>query len=342
MKALEITKPGASRLIERPQPQPAAGEALLRVRRVGFCGTDLNTFRGRNPLVEYPRIPGHEIAATIEAFGPGPTGDWRVGQSVLVIPYAACGACSACRAGRPNCCRGNRTLGVQRDGAMAEYFAAPLDKLLASPSLTLPELALVEPLTVGFHAASRGRVASTDTVLVFGSGAIGLGAIAGATARAARVIAVDVDDAKRHIALACGAAHFINSRTEDLHEQLQDLTARQGADVAIEAVGLPETFLAAVAEVCFAGRVVYIGYSQAPVAFETKHFILKELDILGSRNALIEDFRTVIACLESGSIPSTAIITETCSLSDAPERLAAWDRAPHEFVKIQVNLDDQT
>ena len=340
MKAIEITQPGVVRVIERPQPQVAAGEALLRVRRVGFCGTDLSTFRGRNPLVEYPRIPGHEVAATIEGFGPGATGPWQLGQPVLIVPYAACAACSACRAGRPNCCRNNRTLGVQRDGAMAEYFTAPLDKLLTSPRLTLPELALVEPLTVGFHAAARGRISASDAVLIFGSGAIGLGAIAGAAARGARVIAVDVDDSKRSIALACGAAHFINSRTESLHDQLQELTAGHGPDVAIEAVGLPETFVAAVEEVCFAGRVVYIGYSKAPVAFDTKHFILKELDILGSRNALLEDFRAVLLRLESGAIPSATIITETCDLAAAPDRLAAWDRTPGEFVKIQVSLDD--
>ncbi|QDU90447.1 putative zinc-type alcohol dehydrogenase-like protein YjmD [Pirellulimonas nuda] len=337
MKALEITAPGECRLTEVPTPQPGAGEVLLRVRTVGFCGSDLNTFRGLNPLVSYPRVPGHEIAATIEQLGEGVDG-WSVGTPVLVFPYTECGKCSACRADRPNCCRYNQTLGVQREGAMSEFFAISAEKIISAEGLSFSELALVEPLTVGFHAAARGQVRDGDTVAVFGAGAIGLGAIAGAAFRGARVIAIDVDDAKLELATACGAAEAINSRTMPLHDRLQELTDGHGPDVVIEAVGLAETFVAAVEEVAFAGRVVYIGYAKAAVAYETKLFVMKELDIRGSRNALKGDFENVIKMLSSGGFPSDRIVSHQSTLDDAGETLAAWGQNPQAFTKIHVDF----
>lgn len=339
MQALQITAPGESRLIDIPSPQPAAGEVLLRVRQVGYCGSDLNTFRGLNPLVSYPRIPGHEIAGEVVALGTGVTG-WEVGDHALVFPYTECGQCSACRAGRPNCCRHNQTLGVQRDGALAEFASLPAGKLLRGEGLSLTELALVEPLTVGFHAAARGQVAAGETVVVFGAGAIGLGAIAGAAARGGRVIAVDVEDAKLRLAQQCGAAEVVNSRTQSLHERLDGLTAGHGPQVVIEAVGLPETFVAAVDEVCFAGRVVYIGYAKAKVEYDTKLFVMKELDVRGSRNALAEDFANVIGYLQRGTFPTDKVVSHQGALQDAGSLLTAWSQAPGEFTKIHIALGD--
>jgi threonine dehydrogenase-like Zn-dependent dehydrogenase len=263
---------------------------------------------------------------------------WHNGRSVLVVPYTHCGTCSACRQSRFNCCRANQTLGVQRDGGMCEWMVAPWKKLLASETLSLRELALVEPLTIGFHAVDRGRVCEHDTVVVFGCGAIGLGAIAGAARRNARVIAVDIDAGKLHIARACGAAVAVNSAAESLHERLQELTEGHGPDVVIEAVGRPETFRAAVEEVGFAGRVVYIGYAIAPVEYETKQFVVKELDILGSRNALPRDFAEVIAHLEAGRFPVDDVITHTVSLISACEALDQWNKDPGSFIKIQVEF----
>lgn len=172
-------------------------------------------------------------------------------------------------------------------------------------------MALVEPLTVGFHAVARGEVTASDTVVVFGCGVIGLGVIAGASARKSRVIAVDIDDAKLALAKRCGATETINSLSESLHKRLQDLTNGEGPSVMIEAVGLPAIFKACVEEVCFAGRVVYIGYAKDAVDYITKYFVMKELDIRGSRNAMPEDFKAVIAHLESGIFPSDAVITKT-------------------------------
>ncbi|MFK7770102.1 MAG: zinc-binding alcohol dehydrogenase family protein [Mariniblastus sp.] len=338
MKAIEITEPGTVVLADREKPTPKSGEVLLKVNRVGYCGSDLGAFKGLNPLVTYPRVPGHEIGATIAELGEG-VSDWSVGQEVLVIPYSSCGKCSACLKERFNCCMNNETLGVQRDGALCEYATAPVEKLIASEKLSLQELALVEPLTVGFHAVARGQVAKTDTVAVIGCGAIGLGVIAGANFRGARVIAIDIEDSKSDVAKSCGATEFVNSKTDDVHARLSELTDGHGPDVIIEAVGHPMTYRMAVEEVCFAGRVVYIGWAKAPIEYETKFFVLKELDIRGSRNALPEDFRDVITMLEAGNFPLETVITKTVSLADAPAAMNAWSEDPASITKIQIDLD---
>lgn len=338
MRVIEITEPGKIVLAEREQPSPSTGEVLLQVNRVGYCGSDLGAFKGLNPLVTYPRVPGHEIGATILELGAGVT-EWSVGQEVLVIPYSSCGTCSACLKERFNCCMNNQTLGVQRDGALSEFAVAPVSKLIASEKLSLAELALVEPLTVGFHAVARGEVAEQETVAVIGCGAIGLGVIAGAKFRNARVIAIDIEDSKAAVAKACGAAEFINSTTTDVSQRLKELTAGHGPDVIIEAVGHPRTYQMAVEEVCFAGRVVYIGWAKAPIEYETKLFVLKELDIRGSRNALPSDFGDVVTMLESGAFPLEHVITKTVSLADAPAAMNAWAAEPASITKIQIDLD---
>ena len=182
MKAFQIQEPGTASVIELPELTAAAsGEVLLRVNLVGMCGTDLTTFRGGNSMVQFPRIPGHEVAATVVSGA----SDLTAGTVVAVSPYTSCGVCPSCRRGRPNACRQNQTMGVQRDGAMTEYVSVPRERVYTA-NLSMKELALIEPLTVGVHAAARGRVTSADTVAIFGCGGIGLGAIAGAAFRGAR------------------------------------------------------------------------------------------------------------------------------------------------------------
>ena len=337
MKAFRITATGQTEIVDIPRPVPGAGEVLLKVNTVGYCGSDLNTYRGKNPMVSLPRIPGHEVAATIVAVGADVPAEWRDGLPVTLSPYTNCGNCPACRRNRPNACQFNQTLGVQRDGALTEFIVTPWQKLFCSPKLSLRELALVEPLTVGFHAAARGAVTAKDTVVVFGCGAIGLGAIAGAAWRKAQVIAIDIDDEKLAIAHQAGAAHTINSIKQNLHETLARLT-NGGPDVVIEAIGLPATFRAAVEEVAFTGRVVYIGYAKEAVAYETKYFVQKEVDIRGSRNALPEDFHAVIRLLETGAFPVERVVTHTVPFEKAGEALALWDKNPATVTKILVEL----
>ena len=320
-------------MVELPELEAgsAADGVLLRVEMVGLCGTDLNTFRGRNAMVEFPRVIGHEVAATVME----DAGDLLAGTAVTVLPYTSCGRCPACLHGRVNACQRNETLGVQRDGAMREYLRVPREKLYGG-ALSLRELSLVEPFTVGAHAVSRGRVGAEDYVAVFGCGGVGLGAIAAAAFRGAEVIAIDQDDRKLEMARQAGARHSINTAREELHERLQEITSGRGPEVTIEAIGLPETFRAAVEEVGFTGRVVYIGYAKEPVAYETRLFVQKELDILGSRNALPEDFHAVIRMFEARRFPVEEAISAVVAMEDAARLLAEWSDAPGRYTKILV------
>jgi 2-desacetyl-2-hydroxyethyl bacteriochlorophyllide A dehydrogenase len=304
---------------------------------VGLCGSDLNSFLGLNPLVSYPRIPGHEVSATIVQCD-GRDSGLSAGTYVAVCPYTNCGKCASCRRGRPNACQFNETLGVQRDGALTEFIVMPRDKLYPA-RLTPKELCLVEPLTVGFHAVARGRVTAEDTVAVMGCGGVGLGAVAASNSRGARTICIDVDDEKLELARAAGGAHTINSLREPLHDRLREMTEGRGPDVVIEAVGTPATFRAAVEEVSFSGRVVYIGYAKEPVSYETRLFVQKELDVLGSRNAQPEDFHAVIRLLEARRFPVDQAVSLVVPLEEASDALRSWSENPSKFKKILVSLD---
>jgi threonine dehydrogenase-like Zn-dependent dehydrogenase len=338
MKAFYITEPGHTRLGELDVPRPAANEVLLKTRLIGMCGTDLSTFRGKNPLVSYPRIPGHEIAATIVEAGREVPPDLTPGMDVTVHPNTNCGKCASCKRGRTNACKFNETLGVQRDGAMKTYFTAPWKKVYRAEGLGLRELSLVEPLAVGFHATERGRVESQDVVAVIGCGMVGLGAMASAASRGATVIAIDLDEQKLDLARQVGAKYTVHSRKDPLHDRLLELTDGLGPDVMIEAVGVPDTYRMAVEEVAHTGRVVYIGWAKEPISFDTKHFVHKELDILGSRNSLYE-FPAVIEVLRQGTFPVEATISATVSIDQAGETLAQWSREPQLFTKILVEMD---
>jgi threonine dehydrogenase-like Zn-dependent dehydrogenase len=337
MRALIIDRPGEARVVDVDLPAADPREATMRIRRIGLCGTDLSTFLGKNPLVTYPRIPGHEVAATLERVPENDLG-LTEGMNVTMSPYTSCGKCTACRQGRFNACRLNQTLGVQRDGALLDHFSMPLAKLYAAP-LSLEELCLVEPLTVGCHAVARGRVTSADTVAIFGCGGVGLGAVSAAAFRGSRVIAIDIDDKKLAIAQSSGARHLINSSREDVHAKLQELTDGHGPEVIIEAIGRPDTFRAAVEEVAFTGRVVYIGYAKDLVSYETRLFVQKELDILGSRNALPQDFHEVIRMFEQKRFPTQDAISATVPLEEAPAILRAWSENPGAFTKIMITFD---
>jgi threonine dehydrogenase-like Zn-dependent dehydrogenase len=336
LKALVIKRPGEAVVDQVDEPSSYGDDLLLKVQMVGLCGSDLNSFRGKNPMVTFPRVMGHEVAATVvegdKRFSPLATG-----VNVTMSPYTNCGKCASCRRNRPNACRFNETLGVQRDGALAEFITMPMEKLYPA-ALNIKQLCLVEPLTVGFHASARGRVTKQDSVAVLGCGGVGLGAISACHFAGARTIAADVDDAKLEIARKAGASHTVNSGKNSLHESLLEYTDGFGPDVVIEAIGVPETFRTAVEEVAFSGRVVYIGYAKEPVTYETRLFVQKELDIMGSRNALPEDFASVIRMLGEGLFPVEDVVTAIVPLEEAPRMLREWSDNPGRFTKIMVDL----
>jgi threonine dehydrogenase-like Zn-dependent dehydrogenase len=337
VKALVFAGPGQAEICSIPEPVVTNGNLLLKVKMVGLCGSDLNSFRGKNPLVSFPRVPGHEVSATIvESSNRDPK--LVAGTNVTLSPYTNCGTCTACLRGRPNACKFNQTLGVQRDGALTEYICMPAEKLYPA-SLSLKELCLVEPLTVGAHAAARGRVAAGDVVAVFGCGGVGLGAVASSSFRGATTIAVDLDDDKLETARAAGASETIHTGREKLHKRLDEITNGRGPDVVIEAIGSAETFHTAVQVAAFAGRVVYIGYVKDLVSYETRLFVQKEIDILGSRNALPEDFREVMQMLEEHRFPVDAAVSSIVTLEEAPQALHAWSENPSSIRKIMVRFD---
>jgi threonine dehydrogenase-like Zn-dependent dehydrogenase len=337
VKAFILTTVRTCEFIDLPDPVPGPGEVLLRPRFTGLCGSDLKTFRGENPLAAFPRIPGHELSAVIAARGSAVPAEWAVGDEVTVLPYSNCGTCSSCLKKRPNACESNKTLGVQRDGCLAGLIAVPFTSLVKARGIAPPAMALAEPLAVGCHAVRRSRCAAGETVAVIGCGAVGLGAVAAAASSGARVVAVDIDDAKLEVARLAGAAFAVNSGTRDLHEALRSI-APHGPDAVIEAVGSPSTFRAAVDEVSFAGRVVYVGYAREPVSYETKLFVQKELDILGSRNAERPDFDRALGLLASGGFPAARVVTRTVEFGRTGEAFGDWDRDTASVIKILVSM----
>lgn len=338
MKALQISSPFTLDVIDLPMPTPETGEVLLRLQYVGFCGSDLNTFRGRNQMALSPVIPGHEISAVIERLGDNVPESLKVGQTVTVDPYTACGNCPSCRNRRPNACQHNETLGVQRHGAMREYICLPWQKVIAADGLAQRDVALIEPMSVGFHAVDRAQVTDSDIVLVIGCGMIGVGAIVRASLRGATVIAMDIDDEKLALARELGAAATINSATEDVHDALSRLTDGCGPDVVVEAVGASPTYQTAINEVAFTGRVVCIGYAPGDISLTTKFFVQKELDIRGSRNALPSDFRAVIRYLRRGQCPTDRLVSAVVKPEEAAQALSQWHETPGRVFRILVDF----
>lgn len=339
MKGLAIVATGQVEVIEVPKPSPGPDDVLLRIQYVGFCGSDLSTFRGRNPLVAFRRIPGHEASAKIVELGANVPTNFKPGMAVTLSPYTSCGKCPACLHGRQNACCNNQTLGVQRDGVMTEYAVVPWRTIFPSELLTPRELALVEPLAVGFHATARGEVESSDVVAVFGCGAVGLGVVSGAASRNARVIAIGRNNDKLALAKRVGASETINSSEHQLEARLHDLT-EGGPDVVVEAVGDASTFQAAAELVAPCGRVVYVGYAREPASFDTaRDFVRKEIDIRGSRNAISGDFAGVIRMLEGKRFPVEELITKVVSMEDAGEALRDWDEDTSRVVRILVKMD---
>lgn len=339
MKAIQISHNQELNVIETEALKaPTAGEVLLKLQYVGFCGSDINTFMGRNTMALNPVIPGHEVGAIIEAVGEDVPEGLKPGMTVTCNPYTNCGKCASCRNGRVNACEHNETLGVQRNGAMKEYIVLPWEKVIPAGLLTPKTCALVEPMSVGFHAVSRAQVTDIDVVLVIGCGMVGLGAVVRSVTRGATVVAADIDDEKLALAKELGASYTINTKTEDVRERLRSMTSGFGPDVVIEAVGSTETYQMAVDEVAFTGRVICIGYAKSEVSFQTKYFVQKELDIRGSRNAMPSDFRAVIHYLERGTCPVDKLITKVIKPEEAFETMQWWSKNPGKVFRILVEM----
>lgn len=338
MKAVRIVAPMEMGVAEIEKPVLGAGEVLVKIRYVGFCGSDLNTYLGRNPMVRMPVVPGHEVGAVIEEVGEGVPANLAKGMVVTLNPYTNCGHCASCRNGRFNACEHNETLGVQRQGVMCEYAVLPWQKIIPAGDIPVRTCALIEPMSVGFHAVARAGVTDSSYVMVIGCGMVGLGAVMRASLRGAHVIAADIDDEKLALAREAGAAYTVNTMTDDVHAKIQEITGGLGADVVIEAVGSPVTYVMAVNEVGFTGCVTCIGYAKSEVAFQTKLFVQKELDIRGSRNATPADFRAVINCINTGRYPVEKFISRVVKPEQAAEAMKEWSENPGKVFRILVEF----
>jgi threonine dehydrogenase-like Zn-dependent dehydrogenase len=337
MKAFAITNNKTVQAIDIEEPVLNSNEVLLEVHYIGLCGSDLNAYRGLMPLVTLPRIPGHEISGIIIGKGNQVPASFKIGDKATVSPYTHCGVCPACRAGRINTCEFNQTLGVQRDGALTKRIRIPYDKVFTNDILSLQELVLVEPLSVGYHGSNRGEVSETDTVLLIGCGTIGIGALCAAVRKGATVIALDIDDNKLENAKKFGATYLINSKKEDALSRIMELTRNEGVSVVIEAAGNPVTFVLALEAVSFAGRVISIGYSKEEVHFNSQLIVRKELTVYGSRNAL-RVFPSVIQMFERKEKPYLSLISKIFTFEQSPEAFKFWDENPGMVSKVLIDV----
>jgi len=321
MKTLTLQEPGRLSLSETPEPgTPDPGEALLRVRRVGICGTDLHAYRGRQPFFTYPRILGHELGVEVIAVGENEKGI-APGDPCAVEPYLNCGTCIACRRGKTNCCATLRVLGVHNDGGMRDLITVPVEKLHPSKVLTLEQLALVETLGIGAHAVTRAAIESGETALVIGTGPIGLSVIPFLKAACAgRVIVRDLNpDRLRFCQQAFGVADTLAE--PDADATLATLRERTSGDlptVVFDATGNPQSMQEAFRYVAPGGRLIFVGLFQGDVTFHDPDFHRKEMTLLATRNSTHADFKRILGLMESGAIDTTPWITHRIPAADLP------------------------
>jgi 2-desacetyl-2-hydroxyethyl bacteriochlorophyllide A dehydrogenase len=322
MRAVLCDRPGTLSLIERPEPRPAPGEALLRIRRIGVCGTDYHILGGNQPYLNYPRVMGHELGAeVVEA----PAGSGLTpGMTVVVVPYLSCGTCRACRRGLPNCCRRISVLGVHQDGGMAEYLAVPVANVIPAPNLSLDQAAMVEFLAIGAHGVRRAAITPDDSVLVVGAGPIGMAALIFARARGASVTVMDLRaDRLEFSRTALGAAATVTA-SADAAGELSALTEGEFFDVVIDATGHLPSIKRGLSFVGHGGRYTLLSIVQDDIAFPDPEFHKRETTLLASRNALPKDFAEVMRQIEAGAVPTKALATHRAPLGSAPETMPVW------------------
>ena len=336
MLQIVLEKPGHFAATDGPQPRPAPGEALVRVHRVGVCGTDLHAFAGRQPFFTYPRIAGHELGVEVVDPGSDPQG-LVAGDRCSVEPYLNCGRCIACRRGKPNCCAELQVLGVHVDGGMRPFLTVPARKLHKSTRLTYDQLALVETLGIGAHAVERAEVKPDDFVLVIGAGPIGLSVIQFVQARGATLAVMDVSEPRLEFCRRQLGVETAFVAGRDPATTLRGVGGGNLPTVVIDATGNAQSMAGAFDLPAPGGRLVFVGLFPGEVTFHDPNFHRRELTLLASRNSLPGTFRDVIALIESGRINTTPWITHRFSLAETPQRFPALAGNP-EVIKAIIDV----
>ncbi|MSR67137.1 MAG: zinc-binding alcohol dehydrogenase family protein [Pedosphaera sp.] len=343
MKALQLEKPLAWRRIDIPEPAaPGAGEALVRVQRVGVCGTDISGYLGKMPFFSYPRIPGHELGVEVLSIGAGVT-NVKPGDRCSVEPYMNCGQCFPCRKGATNCCESLKVLGVMMDGGLTERLVLPARKLHPANKLTPEQCALVETLAIGCHAVHRANPQPGDNVLVIGAGPIGLSVIEFAKLSGARTIVMDLNEERLDfVRTKMGVPDTIVATGDGTElEALKSLTGGALAQCVVDATGSNKSMSAALQYCAFTGRLIYVGITQAEVSFPHAPIVhRREITIMGSRNALPPDFTRIIGLIEAGKIDTRPWITHHATFDNLIEQFPTFTQPETGVIKAVVNLAD--
>ncbi len=339
MQTVILNNPGELALIDRADPTPPSpGEALVRVARVGVCGTDIHAFRGKQPFFTYPRVLGHELGVEVLALGSGTHGV-AVGDRCAVEPYLHCGSCIACRHGKTNCCTQMRVLGVHIDGGMCSHIVVPSTKLHRSEKLSLDQLALVETLGIGAHAVERAQVRKNEWALVIGAGPIGLSALQFIQAAGARPIVMEPNPGRvefcRH---QMGVQHIIDPADKPI-EKLRDVTDGDMPTAVFDATGNPQSMAASFGLVAHGGRLVFIGLFVGDITFHDPDFHRRELTLLASRNSRGSDFTRIIRLVEDGVVDTRPWITHRAGLNETPREFPRWVNPESRVLKAMIEVE---
>jgi 2-desacetyl-2-hydroxyethyl bacteriochlorophyllide A dehydrogenase len=337
MKTLVCTEPGRFEYKEADAPLAQPGQSIIKIRRIGICGTDLHAFEGTQPYFEYPRILGHELAGDLVDVDQAP--GFIPGEAVTIIPYFNCGACVACRTGKPNCCTTIKVAGVHIDGGMAAYLCVPSSFLVHGGGLNYDELALVEPLSIGAHAVRRAAIQPDEFVLVVGAGPIGLGTMEMARIAGGQVIAMDINEGRlRFCRDKLQVLHTINAAAGDVLAQLRHITRGDMPTVVIDATGSRKAINDGFQYMAHGGRYVLVGLQKGEVQFSHPEFHKREATLMSSRNATREDFDKVMDSMKKGWIDPTTYITHRTPFEKVAEEFAGWLDPANGVIKAMVEI----
>ncbi len=337
MKAIICEQPGQFKMKEIDPPSPGAGEALVRLRRIGICGTDLHAYKGRHPLVTYPRILGHELSGELAAVRE-PAHGLKVGDPVVVLPYLECGKCIACRQGKPNCCMNLKVYGVHLDGGMAEYMSVPTDHLIKAEKLGFDEMAMVECLSIGAHAVFRAQVNPGSVAMVVGAGPIGLGAMQFAKAAGAKVIAADTVPERLQFVKDHLHVDYAVQVKEGWAKEVEALTDKEYPLSVLDATGNVQSMNHSFNLVAHGGVLVMVGLVKDPITFSDADFHRHELTVMSSRNATRRDLEYVIQSIQAGKADAKVLITHRAAMDQVIARFESWLRPETGVVKAIVEL----
>lgn len=338
MKGIVCEEINQLRMVELEDPKLTSGEAIVSIRRIGICGTDMHAFRGNQPFFSYPRVLGHELSGFILEVE-DEAGQYQSGDQVSIIPYIHCGVCIACRNGRTNCCTHMKVLGVHIDGGMRERIAVPISHLIKTNGISLDQAAVLEPFSIGAHAVRRSDLQPGDVALVIGAGPIGLGVMAIAKQRGAKVIAMDINDERLAF---CQRWAKVDHTVNALQQPVEQISAITGGDFPIavfDATGNSRSMMDAFSLVAHGGKLIYVGLVKADISFHDPEFHKREMTLMSSRNATREDFDTVLEAIGSGHIDVNSFITHRAPFNEMIHNFESWLKPESHVIKAVVELN---